>query len=84
MARLDLVVKLDVLMIFLVLSETFRQQTTEYMKVKKPYDPEKNNGFICQLFSEWQNSKKYSIARSGFFTILKAFNVNLDSHSFIS
>ena len=35
-ARLVLVVKLDVLMIFLVLSETLRLQTTEYMKVKKP------------------------------------------------
>ena len=83
MALLVFVVKLEVFMIFLVLSETFRLQTTEYIKVKKPYDPQKKEWFYISIVFRMAKFKK-NTALPGFFTNLKAFRMNLDSHSFIS
>ena len=58
-ARLVLVVKLDVLMIFL---GPFRDILTTNHRIHEGKESigsrRKRNGFIYQLFSEWQNLKK--------------------------
>ena len=53
------------------------------MKVKKPYDPQKKEWFYISIVFRMAKFKK-NTALPGFFTNLKAFKVNLDSHSFIS